>query len=132
MSAYAMIGEMTIERLVAACEELRVDALHNLSLGSKELFHSNFLAWFAQGYPHDAAEVFAAWVEPGDHGPGPTAERERAHLNLVLRLPHLRLIVLENKVWSLPDDTQLAATRPGRLPSSPGISSMARPRSCSA
>ncbi len=108
MSAYAMIGEMTIERLVAACEELRVDALHNLSLGSKELFHSNFLAWFAQGYPQDAAEVFAEWVEPGDPGPGPTAERERANLDLVLRLPHLRLIVVENKVWSLPDDTQLA------------------------
>lgn len=108
MSAYPMIGDMTIERLVAACEELRVDALHNLSLGSKELFHSNFLAWFAQGYPEAAAEVFRAWVEPGDHGPGPTAERERAHLDLVLRLPHLRLIVVENKVWSLPDDTQLA------------------------
>ena len=108
MSAYAMIGEMTIERLVAACEELRVDALHNLSLGSKELFHSNFLAWFAQGYPQDSAEVFADWVEPGDPGPGETAERERAHHDLVLRLPHLRLIVVENKVWSLPDDTQLA------------------------
>jgi len=102
-----MIGEMTIESLVAACKELRVDPLHNLSLGSKELFHSNFLAWFAQGYPQDAAEVFADWVEPGDPGPGPTAERERAHLDLVLRLPHLRLIVVENKVWSLPDDTQL-------------------------
>ena len=103
-----MIGEMTIERLVAACEELRDDALHNLSLGSKELFHSNFLAWFAQRYPEEAAEMFADWVEPGDPGPGPTAERERAHLNLVLRLPQLRLIVVENKVWSLPDDTQLA------------------------
>ncbi len=108
MSAYAMIGKMTIERLVAACKELQDDALHNVSLGSKELFHSNFLAWFAQGYPQAAAEVFAEWVEPGDPGPRPTVERERAHLDLVLRLPRLRLIVVENKVWSLPDDTQLA------------------------
>ena len=54
--------------------------------------------WFLSGY-----------AKPGDPGPGKVAEREYAHLDLILRLPNLHLVVVENKVWSLPDDAQLEA-----------------------
>jgi hypothetical protein len=102
-------------RITAICDELRQDALHNLSLGGKELFHSDFLAWLAQSYPEEAAHVFSGYAKPGDPGPGKVAEREHAHLDLILRLPHLQLIVIENKVWSLPDDAQLAAFAAGPI-----------------
>jgi hypothetical protein len=39
------------------------------------------------------------------------------HLDLILRLPHLQLIVIENKVWSLPDDAQLEAFAVGPISS---------------
>jgi hypothetical protein len=99
------------------CGGLRQDALHNLSLGGRELFHSDFLAWFAQSYPKEAAQLFSGYAQPGDPGRGEAAERERGHLDLVLRLPGLQLIVIENKVWSLPDDAQLAAYAAGPITS---------------
>ena len=43
------------------------------------------------------------------------AEREYEHLDLILRLPGLQLIVIENKVWSLPDDAQLQAYAVGPI-----------------
>ena len=39
-------------------------------LGGKELFHSDFLAWFAQSYPEEAAHVFSGYARPGDPGRG--------------------------------------------------------------
>lgn len=99
------------------CGELRQDALHNLSLGGRELFHSDFLAWFAQSHPQEAAHVFSGYAQPGDPGRGEAAEREHEHLDLILRLPRLQLIVIENKVWSLPDDAQLAAFAAGPITS---------------
>lgn len=35
----------------AQINELKKSVLFNLSLGSKELFHSNFLAWFIELFP---------------------------------------------------------------------------------
>ncbi|MGO9888232.1 MAG: hypothetical protein ACLP0L_10055, partial [Solirubrobacteraceae bacterium] len=61
------------------CDKLRQDALHNLSLGGKELFHSDFLAWFAQSYPEEAAHVFSGYAQRGNPGPGEVAEREYEH-----------------------------------------------------
>jgi hypothetical protein len=93
--------------LGSACAELGIDPLHHLSLGSKELFHSNFLAWLAERYPRQLAGAFSEVIGEGESSSGPIVERERAHLDLLLRLPGLRSAVVENKVWSLPDDTQL-------------------------
>lgn len=95
------------DELIAACHELREDGLHHLSLNSKELFHSNLLAWFAERYPAAAADAFDGLACPGEPGPGEVVERETNHLDLVLRLPGLAPVVIENKVWSLPDDSQL-------------------------
>jgi hypothetical protein len=98
-----------------ACAALAGDALHYMSLGSKELFHSNFLGWFAASYPAQAAAAFADLIGEGDPGKGPVVERERGDLDLILRLPGLRPAVIENKVWSLPDDTQLERYATGQI-----------------
>jgi hypothetical protein len=72
----AMMCRVDRRHIAAICAELRQDALHNLSLGGKELFHSNFLAWLAQVYRGEAAHVFSGYAQPGDPGPGEVAERE--------------------------------------------------------
>lgn len=109
-----MMCQVDDGNIAEICAELRRDALHNLSLSGKELFHSDFLAWFAQSYP-EAADVFCGFARPGDPGPGEVAVREYEHLDLILRLPRLRPIVIENKVWSLPDDAQLQAYAAGPI-----------------
>jgi hypothetical protein len=114
-----MICRVDDGNIAEICDKLRQDALHNLSLGGKKLFHSDFLAWFAQSYPEEAARVFSGYARPGDPGsgrdPAAFAEREYEHLDLILRLPGLPLIVIENKVWSLPDGAQLQAYAAGPI-----------------
>ena len=114
-----MMCRVDDRNIAEICDKLRQDALHNLSLGGKELFHSDFLAWFAQSYPEEAAHVFSRYPRLGDPGrgqdPAAFAEREHEHLDLILRLPGLQLIVIENKVWSLPDDAQLQAYATGPI-----------------
>ena len=89
------------------CAALQAEALFHMSLGSKELFHSNFIAWFADRFPSLAAEAFATWSDRLEGALGRRTEREPAHLDLVLHLPGLRPIALENKVFSVPDERQL-------------------------
>jgi hypothetical protein len=69
------------------CRELSRNPLRHLSLGSKELFHSNFLAWLAETYPEHLAAAFEQLIGTGDPGTRPVVERENHHLDLVLRLP---------------------------------------------
>lgn len=91
----------------ALCDSLRAEPLFHASLGSKELFHSNFLAWFADSFPQEAAAVFGAW---GTALPGAAAmpsERESTHLDLILHLPGLAPLAIENKVFSVPSEEQL-------------------------
>ena len=77
------------------------------SLGSKELVHSNLLARFADRFPHQAAEVLG---ECGTPLPGAVAlpsARETTHLDLILHLPGLAPLAIENKVFSAPSEEQL-------------------------
>ena len=41
---------------------LKQSPLFQLSLASKELFHSNFLAWLCVTYPDHAGRLFAAFL----------------------------------------------------------------------
>ena len=93
------------------CERLRAEPLFHLSLRSKELFHSDFLAWFVGAAPDAATAVFAEWAGKSAAGTGvkePSVERERDHLDLRILLPGRAPLVIENKVFSLPDEDQLA------------------------
>lgn len=96
------------DKIVATlCAALDQEPLFHMSLGSKELFHSNFLAWFADRFPEPAAAVFSPWSEPMPGAPAGRSKREAGHLDLVLHLPDLAPIVVENKVFSVPDEEQL-------------------------
>lgn len=94
-------------RVAEVCAVLEAEPLFHVSLGSKELFHSNFLAWFAKSFPRQASVVFGKWCRPQPGLGAGEPEREPRHLDLVLHLEDLAPIALENKVFSVPDEVQL-------------------------
>ena len=98
--------ESIISTLHVTCEALRSNPVFHLSLHSKELFHSNFLAWFCEEYPRNASRVFGEWV-PVRETTSHLVERELRDLDLVIELPGLAPFVIENKVFSPPDEAQL-------------------------
>ena len=94
------------EKLQAICGKLALEPVFQMSLGSKELFHSNILAWFCDSYPEAAREVFSQWV-PDRETTRHQVNREKNNLDLVIELPGLAPIVIENKVFAPPDNDQL-------------------------
>ena len=95
------------KKVKTLCEDLEKEPLLHMSLHSMELFHSDFLAWFANSFPEQAAAVFLPWTVPMAGAQAGRSERESNHLDLVLHLPDLAPIVVENKVFSVPDEEQL-------------------------
>jgi hypothetical protein len=97
--------------LEAVVQDLTDEPLFHFSLGSKELFHSDFLAWFVSAAPEAATAVFQPWTSSGETGDSSGAisvRREKGHLDLLIDVPGMLPLVIENKVFSLPDETQLA------------------------
>lgn len=86
--------------------ELNVEPLARIMYGQRELFHSNFLAWFFDTLPDLADAVFRNLTADGD-GTGRRVDRERENLDLVLNWPGAAPLVIENKVFSLPEKVQL-------------------------
>lgn len=83
--------------------------LFNLSLSSKELFHSNFLAWLGEQHPACFLAVFreqgCALRCPDDRF---VVKREYQNFDLCLMTPDNRILfILENKVKSMPRMDQL-------------------------
>ncbi|MEQ3553905.1 hypothetical protein WIS52_25810 [Pseudonocardia nematodicida] len=89
----------------------RLDAepLYHASRGSKELFHSDILAWFVRTMPQCAVEVFGPWLVESDGRSEVRVRREHLNLDLVIELPGFAPLVIENKAFALPDEAQLAA-----------------------
>lgn len=82
--------------------------LFNVSLGAKELFHSDFLAWLCEKYPQEAGRIFARFLkEPQVACDGLRARREKRHVDLSLLYRNGETLVIENKVKSLPSKEQL-------------------------
>jgi hypothetical protein len=90
----------------AICDKLAHEPVFQMSLNSKELFHSNMLAWFCESYPDLAREVFSQWV-PSRETTRHQIKREKNNLDVVIELPGLAPVVIENKVFSPPDEEQL-------------------------
>lgn len=93
-----------------------------LSSGSKELFHSNFLYWLSFQYRELFIAIFdqfgykaSSWDEDF------TVEREYRHFDLCIRKGKDILLVLENKMKSIPDARQLEEYNQ-KLDNTPGIS----------
>lgn len=89
------------------CEALQSEPLFHLSLHAKELFHSNLLAWLCETHPVAATNTFERWVLPRHGTEVVRVQREKGNLDLTVELPGLTSFVLENKVFSPPDEQQL-------------------------
>jgi PD-(D/E)XK nuclease superfamily len=89
-------------------EKLRESPLFQLSLGSKELFHSNFLAWLFEAYPEESGRVLSRFLKTNE-GCEVVAPVLREHKNrdLNIKFKNGQELVIENKVKSLPYIEQL-------------------------
>ena len=78
-------------------------------LGHRELFHSNLLAWFFECLPQAADQVFLP-LTPANPAvrTGREVQREGGNLDLQFTWPGRDPLVIENKVFSLADEEQLA------------------------
>lgn len=82
--------------------------LFNLSLSSKELFHSNFLAWLAQHYPDFFIEICKELGCKADWSNAKwNVKREYMNFDLCITSDKKTVMVLENKVKSIPTKAQL-------------------------
>ena len=75
--------------------------MFQLSLSSLELFHSNFLAWLFETHP-SSLEILG--IEPPSSC---IVKREQKHIDLSIESDGPAIVVIENKVKSLPDMAQL-------------------------
>jgi len=105
-----MSGDEVSSVLAAIAHGLDADPVFALSLGSRELFHSNLLAWFIRHH-RPVAEALGLRGEV-------TVLREKDHTDLLIRHGQDPVMVIENKVFALPDTSQLA-----RLADGPGARS---------
>lgn len=105
---------ITAARARELCASLQRQPLLHLSLHSKELFHSNFLGWLCEAHPAAAADAVGAWVAPGSSDRLEVL-REQSNLDLAVRLPGRRPFIVENKVFSPPDESQLDHYAEGNL-----------------
>lgn len=87
---------------------LQSSPLFNLSLSSKELFHSNFLAWLAQQYPAFFVEICKDLGCKADWSSADwSVKREHLNFDLSIQVGKKTVMVLENKVKSIPSKSQL-------------------------
>lgn len=99
-------------------EALNQNFLFHASLGSKELFHSNMLAWFLkQTNPEGRCEAFELFLKCVAHVNCPSLSqgdvfitREENHIDLILKWRsgnELKYVFVENKFKSIPTANQL-------------------------
>jgi hypothetical protein len=90
---------------------LKANPAYYMSLGSRELFHSNLLGWMFEKYPRTVSIL----MDPvaSDWSPDRIkVERERKHLDLLItysRADECHAVVVEVKVKDVPAAKQLAA-----------------------
>jgi hypothetical protein len=89
-----------------------INALKNspvfaMSLSSKELFHSNMLGWVCSNVEGAWVDLFGPEMKKPLPAEMPAVWRERSKLDLTLEFAEGRLVVIENKVKSLPGNEQL-------------------------
>ena len=102
-----MTEQFDIEEIV---KTLYAEPLTHLMLGHRELFHSNLLKWFFDYMEAESDRVFSN-LSPKVTKTRIVAkrkiEREKKNFDLWLEWPDRRPLLIENKVFSLPDERQL-------------------------
>ncbi len=98
---------------------LKRSPIFSISLSSKELFHSNFIAWMLVEYPKEMWKIFSIYtsLDYGDYElKTDSIKREYKHIDLMFDVVKrdsivgkndLVKIIIENKVKSLPYINQL-------------------------
>lgn len=90
-------------------KKLKKSPLFNLSLSSKELFHSNFLYWIGHNYPSEFGGLFSKYLnEQPEDSCIKEIFRERENIDLSFSYSNGQEILIENKVKSVPYIGQLA------------------------
>lgn len=100
-----------VSQLAEVAREIRADPLARIMYGSRELFHSNLLAWLCDEFPEKIGPVLDQLIEEEEAAPrhleSMRVQREWRHLDLVLSWTNRPPLVIENKVFSLPRQDQL-------------------------
>lgn len=99
----------TIESTI---NNLEKNPLFQMSLGSKELFHSNILAWLMETDIEIAKHIFKNWaLISSNELENIKIEREKYHIDLLITLTFndnsKKIIIIENKLKSIPYPEQL-------------------------
>jgi len=92
--------------LIKKIEILKNSPLFNLSLGSKELFHSNFWEWLSIINPSDTLALFALKKLTYSKEQKIKFEREKNNIDLTISGDNFSIII-ENKVKDIPHPQQL-------------------------
>jgi len=95
--------------MVETIKKLKESPLFNLSLSSKELFHSNFLYWIGNKYPSEFGDLFSKYLnkKPNDLSIKEIF-REKENIDLSFNYSNGQEVLIENKVKSVPYIKQLA------------------------
>ena len=97
-----------MENIKNRIESLKKSPLYNLSMANKELFHSNFLAWFGNQYKNEFKvlmnKLLGTEVLKDDKF---RIEREYKHFDICVIVNGNEIILIENKVKSVPTSEQL-------------------------
>lgn len=87
--------------------ELKASPIFNLSLSSKELFHSNFIAWICNNYPSEFGSLIVKQFNLHFRSNEIiSTQREAKNLDLIIQFENKKIII-ENKVKSTPNKEQL-------------------------
>lgn len=87
-------------------ENLKTLPIFWMSLSSKELFHSNFIAWILKTYPKEMGEFFCEILELDSSFEILNVEREKFNVDISFYLGDT-IVLIENKVKSIAYEEQL-------------------------
>lgn len=79
---------------------LKLSPIFNMSLSSKELFHSNFISWICESYPKEMGEFFSKFLKMNTTHSISDLHREMHNIDLSFNLGDT-LVLIENKVKSI-------------------------------
>jgi len=94
------------ETTTEAFKTLKESPLFNLSLSSKELFHSNMFYWICETYRETLGPILAENIGLEAETIEET-EREKLNTDLIIHFKEDKKVVIENKVKSIPNPAQL-------------------------
>lgn len=97
------------EDLKTTLVQLSNDPLAHLMVSHRELFHSNMIAWFFVFFEEPADEVFGRMTRNHMGGDAPReVQREKNNIDLLFTWPNRGTLLIENKIFSIPREEQLA------------------------